>query len=84
MKALVYQGDGKCGLEDRPIPKIQEPSDAIVKRTLRQVKGSSQLTILAVVYTTICGTDTHILHGDVPTCKPGRVLGHEGLTLPKA
>jgi len=65
MKALVYQGDGKCGLEDRPIPKIQEPSDAIVK----------------LVYTTICGTDTHILHGDVPTCKPGRVLGHEGVGI---
>ncbi len=32
MKALVYQGDGKCGLEDRPVPKIQEPTDAIVKR----------------------------------------------------
>jgi len=32
-----------------------------------------------VLYTTICGTDTHILHGDVPTCEPGRVLGHEGV-----
>ncbi|EXJ55533.1 alcohol dehydrogenase [Cladophialophora yegresii CBS 114405] len=63
MKALVYQGDGKCGLEDRSVPKIKDPSDAIVK----------------VVFTTICGTDTHILHGDVPTCKPGTILGHEGV-----
>ncbi|ETI21093.1 hypothetical protein G647_07437 [Cladophialophora carrionii CBS 160.54] len=63
MKALVYQGNGKCGLEDRPVPKIKDPSDAIVK----------------VVFTTICGTDTHILHGDVPTCKPGTILGHEGV-----
>jgi len=62
MKALVYKGNGQCALDDRPIPEIQEPTDAIVK----------------VTYTTICGTDTHILHGDVPTCKPGTILGHEG------
>ncbi|EXJ84783.1 alcohol dehydrogenase [Capronia epimyces CBS 606.96] len=65
MKALVYKGDGQCALEERPIPKIQDPTDAIVK----------------VVYTTICGTDTHILHGDVPTCTPGRILGHEGVGI---
>ncbi|KIY01287.1 uncharacterized protein Z520_02839 [Fonsecaea multimorphosa CBS 102226] len=65
MKALVYRGPGQCGLEDRPVPKIQEASDAIVK----------------VVYTTICGTDTHILKGDVPTCTPGRILGHEGVGI---
>ncbi|KAL2406409.1 alcohol dehydrogenase [Exophiala dermatitidis] len=65
MKALVYKGNGQCALEDRAIPQIQEPTDAIVK----------------VVYTTICGTDTHILHGDVPTCTPGRILGHEGVGI---
>ena len=62
MKALVYQGPGKKALEDRPKPKIAAPTDAIVK----------------IVRTTICGTDLHILKGDVPTCTPGRILGHEG------
>lgn len=65
MKALVYKGNGQIALEDKPIPEIQDPTDAIVK----------------VVYTTICGTDTHILKGDVPTCKPGRTLGHEGVGI---
>src|SRR6204780_4339896 len=63
MKALVYQGPGKKAVEQRPIPKIAAPSDAIVK----------------IVKTTICGTDLHILKGDVATCKPGRILGHEGV-----
>ncbi|MDI3263026.1 MAG: zinc-dependent alcohol dehydrogenase family protein [Fulvimonas sp.] len=63
MKALVYQGPGKKALEERPRPAIQAPSDAIVK----------------VLKTTICGTDLHILKGDVPTCTPGRILGHEGV-----
>ncbi|BBD80267.1 zinc-dependent alcohol dehydrogenase family protein [Aerosticca soli] len=63
MKALVYQGPGKKALEERPRPAIQTPSDAIVK----------------VLKTTICGTDLHILKGDVPTCTPGRILGHEGV-----
>lgn len=63
MKALIYKGKDSVALEDRPKPTIQSPTDAVVK----------------VVYTTICGTDLHILHGDVPTCKPGRVLGHEGV-----
>jgi len=63
MKALVYQGPGKKVLEDRPMPEIIAPSDAIVK----------------IVKTTICGTDLHILKGDVPTCTPGRILGHEGV-----
>lgn len=62
MKALVYQGPGKKALEDRPKPNIAAPTDAIVK----------------IVRTTICGTDLHILKGDVPTCTPGRILGHEG------
>jgi alcohol dehydrogenase len=64
MKALVYHGPGtKAALEDRPKPKIEAPGDAIVK----------------MVKTTICGTDLHILKGDVSTCAPGRVLGHEGV-----
>jgi len=65
MKALVYQGSGKKSLEERPIPIILNSTDAIVK----------------VVKTTICGTDLHILKGDVPTCKPGRILGHEGVGI---
>ena len=63
MKALVYGGPGKKTLEDRPRPAILKPTDAVVK----------------VVKTTICGTDLHILKGDVPSCEPGRILGHEGV-----
>ncbi len=68
MKALVYNGPGKKGFEDRPKPKIAAPTDAIVK----------------VTTTTICGTDLHILKGDVPTCEPGRILGHEGVGVVEA
>lgn len=63
MKALVYQGPGKKNLEDRPIPELIAPTDALIK----------------ILKTTICGTDLHILKGDVPTCTPGRILGHEGV-----
>jgi alcohol dehydrogenase len=63
MKALVYQGPGKKAIENRPAPEILAPTDAVVK----------------VTKTTICGTDLHILKGDVPTCAPGRILGHEGV-----
>ncbi len=63
MKALVYNGPGKKTLEDRPVPEISAPGDAIVR----------------VTRTTICGTDLHILKGDLPTCAPGRILGHEGV-----
>ena len=65
MKALVYRGPGKKSLEDRPIPDLAAPGDAIVK----------------ITKTTICGTDLHILKGDVPTCAPGRILGHEGVGI---
>lgn len=65
MKALVYHGPGQKVLEDRPKPALQAPGDAIVK----------------IVKTTICGTDLHILKGDVPTCTPGRILGHEGVGI---
>ena len=65
MKALVYLGHGRKAFEDRPIPTITDASDAIVK----------------VSKTTICGTDLHILKGDVPTCQPGTTLGHEGVGI---
>jgi alcohol dehydrogenase len=65
MKAFVYQGPGKKAFEECPKPEITAPTDAIVKMTK----------------TTICGTDLHILKGDVPTCEPGRILGHEGVGI---
>jgi len=63
MKALVYLGPSKKAVEDRPKPKLIETTDAIVRMSK----------------TTICGTDLHILKGDVATCQPGRILGHEGV-----
>jgi alcohol dehydrogenase len=63
MQALIYNGPGKKNLEERPKPSVQAPTDAVVK----------------ITKTTICGTDLHILKGDVPSCKPGTVLGHEGV-----
>lgn len=65
MKALVYRGPGFKALEQRPKPILQTAGDAIVK----------------ITRTTICGTDLHILKGDVPTCTPGRILGHEGVGI---
>lgn len=63
MKALVYRGPGKRALEDKPRPTLQAPTDAVV----------------TITRTTICGTDLHILKGDVPTVTAGRTLGHEGV-----
>ncbi|KAL2813935.1 alcohol dehydrogenase [Aspergillus cavernicola] len=64
MKAVVYSGSSaKITIQDRPKPLILEPTDAIIK----------------LLHTTICGTDLHILQGHVPTCTPGRILGHEGV-----
>ena len=63
MKALVYNGPGKKQLEDRPKPALIEATDAVVR----------------ITRTTICGTDLHILKGDVPTVAVGRILGHEGI-----
>jgi len=63
MRSLVYLAPGKIALQERPKPEITAPGDAIVK----------------IAKTTICGTDLHILKGDVPTCQPGRILGHEGV-----
>jgi alcohol dehydrogenase len=62
MKALTYHGPGRRSWDDKPTPTIQEATDAIVR----------------VTTSTICGTDLHILKGDVPTVAEGRVLGHEG------
>ena len=65
MQALVYQGPGQKSLEDRPKPTLKMPTDAVVK----------------ITKTTICGTDLHILKGDVATCQPGTILGHEGVGI---
>ena len=63
MKALVYHGPGKRSWEEKPKPAIKESGDAVVK----------------IAKTTICGTDLHIMKGDVPTVTDGRILGHEGV-----
>ena len=63
MKALVYHGPGNKSWEDKPKPVILQPTDAIVR----------------ITRTTICGTDLHILKGDVATVEAGRTLGHEGV-----
>lgn len=63
MKALVYRGPGHKEWTDVPDPVILAPTDVIVK----------------IDATTICGTDLHILKGDVPAVQPGRILGHEGV-----
>ena len=65
MKALVYHSPGKRALENMPKPEIKLPTDAIVK----------------VTRTTICGTDLHIMKGDVPAVTDGRILGHEGVGI---
>jgi threonine dehydrogenase-like Zn-dependent dehydrogenase len=63
MKALVYQGPGQRHWEDVPDPHVEDAEDAIVR----------------VDAVTICGTDLHILKGDVPTAEAPRVLGHEAV-----
>lgn len=63
MKALVYQGPGKKALVDHAKPEVTAPTDAIVR----------------ITRTTICGTDLHILKGDLPSVTAGRILGHEGV-----
>ena len=63
MKALTYGGPGIRMWETVPDPEVREPTDVVVEI------GSS----------TICGTDLHILKGDVPTVEPGRILGHEAV-----
>src|SRR4051794_27934351 len=63
MKALVYHGPGSKAWEDVPDATIEEPTDVVVR----------------VDTTTICGTDLHILHGDVAAVTDGRILGHEAV-----
>lgn len=63
MRALVYHGPGNKAWEEVPRPTVQDDTDAVVR----------------VDATTICGTDLHILKGDVPTVTDGRVLGHEAV-----
>jgi alcohol dehydrogenase len=63
MKALVYHGPGRHSWDDVPDAVVLDERDAVVH----------------VDAVTICGTDLHILKGDVPTCEPGRVLGHEAV-----
>ena len=65
MNALVYHGPGQKALEDMPMPILKETGDAIVR----------------ITKTTICGTDLHILKGDLPGVKDGRILGHEGIGI---
>jgi len=65
MKALVYHGPGQRSWEEKPRPTIRERGDAIVRITT----------------STICGTDLHIMKGDVPSVAPGRILGHEGVGI---
>jgi alcohol dehydrogenase len=63
MKALVYHGPNQKAWEEKPKPAIDKSTDAIVR----------------ITKTTICGTDLHILKGDVPEVTEGRILGHEGV-----
>ena len=65
MKALVYHGPGLRAWEDVPDPQLQEDGDVIVK----------------ITSSTICGTDLHIMKGDVPAVTDGRILGHEGVGI---
>ena len=68
MKALTYQGPGAKAWSDIAKPVIDKPTDAIVR----------------ILHTTICGTDLHILKGDVPEVTKGTVLGHEGVGVVEA
>lgn len=63
MKALIYGGPGKREWKEVPKPEIQDPTDAVMR----------------VTAVTICGTDLHILKGDVPEVEAGRILGHEAV-----
>ncbi|MFF2214075.1 zinc-dependent alcohol dehydrogenase family protein [Streptomyces antibioticus] len=63
MKGYVFHGPGQSAWEEVPDPAVKEPTDAVVR----------------VDAVTICGTDLHILKGDVPEVRPGTVLGHEAV-----
>src|SRR6202051_1394697 len=63
MRALVYHGPGQREWEEVPYPVIEQPTDIVVR----------------IETSTICGSDLHILKGDVPETKPGTILGHEAV-----
>jgi alcohol dehydrogenase len=63
MKGLVYHGPGQRSWDEVPDATIEVPTDVVVR----------------IDSSTICGTDLHILKGDVPTCQPGTILGHEAV-----
>ena len=65
MHALVFHGPGRRAWEEKPRPAILDAGDVIVRMTT----------------STICGTDLHIMKGDVPSVKDGRILGHEGVGI---
>jgi alcohol dehydrogenase len=65
MKALVYHGPNQRSYDEMPMPLIQDATGAIVR----------------ITKTTICGTDLHIMKGDLPTVTDGRILGHEGVGI---
>lgn len=65
MQGNVYGGSGRLSWDEVPDPQITDEADAIVR----------------VTATTVCGTDLHILRGDVPSVRPGRVLGHEAVGI---
>lgn len=65
MKALVYTGPGTLKVLERRKPTVQRPTDAHVR----------------LIHISICGTDLHILKGNVPCAKPGLILGHEGVGI---
>ena len=68
MKAVVFRDVGDIRLEDVPEPKLQEPTDAIVRLTA----------------SAICGTDLHMVRGTIPGMRPGTILGHEGVGVVEA
>ena len=63
MKAVVWHGIGDIRLDDVEEPRIEQPTDAIVRITA----------------SAICGTDLHLVRGTVPGMRPGTILGHEGV-----
>jgi threonine dehydrogenase-like Zn-dependent dehydrogenase len=65
MKAIVFRGIGDIGVEEVPDPRIEQPTDAIVRLTS----------------SAICGTDLHFVRGTVTGMKPGTILGHEGVGI---
>src|SRR5882724_6759344 len=68
MKAVVFHGIGDIRLDNLPEPRIQQPTDAIVRLTA----------------SAICGTDLHMIRGTVPGMEPGTILGHEGVGIVEA